>query len=109
MKVYGAPAHHYAIHIQLEEIDAKLRADSALAAGGPISEVVNMFKAPRMSYRIALGMTLQMFQQLTGANYFFCESSPNPFPSTTTSTACPSKLNLGFNIKDDVSNRGLAY
>lgn len=24
-----------------------------------------------MAYRIALGMTLQMFQQLTGANYFF--------------------------------------
>jgi hypothetical protein len=30
-----------------------------------------MFKAPRMAYRIFLGMALQMFQQLTGANYFF--------------------------------------
>ena len=71
MKVYGAPPNHYAIFTQLEEIDAKLRAESALAASGPISEIVGMFKAPRMSYRIALGMTLQMFQQLTGANYFF--------------------------------------
>ena len=24
-----------------------------------------------MGYRILLGMTIQMFQQLTGANYFF--------------------------------------
>lgn len=30
-----------------------------------------MFRAPRVAYRIALGMTMQMFQQLTGANYFF--------------------------------------
>ena len=31
----------------------------------------NMFFAPRMAYRIALGMGLQILQQLTGANYFF--------------------------------------
>jgi len=30
-----------------------------------------MFRAPKMTYRIILGMLLQMFQQLTGANYFF--------------------------------------
>jgi len=30
-----------------------------------------MFSAPRMGYRILLGVVLQMFQQLTGANYFF--------------------------------------
>jgi Sugar (and other) transporter len=29
------------------------------------------FTAPRMLYRIALGMSLQSLQQLTGANYFF--------------------------------------
>merc|ERR1712000_206484 len=30
-----------------------------------------MCRAPRMGYRIWLGIMLQMFQQLTGANYFF--------------------------------------
>ena len=30
-----------------------------------------MFQAPRMPYRIVLGVVLQAFQQLTGANYFF--------------------------------------
>ncbi|KAG9238457.1 MFS sugar transporter-like protein [Amylocarpus encephaloides] len=29
------------------------------------------FTGPRMFYRVALAMTLQMLQQLTGANYFF--------------------------------------
>lgn len=69
-KVYGAPANHYSIHIQLEEIESKLRSETH-NSGGMIREFAGMFKAPRMSYRIALGMTLQAFQQLTGANYFF--------------------------------------
>jgi hypothetical protein len=30
-----------------------------------------MFRGPRMPYRIALGVSLQALQQLTGANYFF--------------------------------------
>ena len=30
-----------------------------------------MFQAPRMAYRIAVGVALQALQQLTGANYFF--------------------------------------
>jgi MFS transporter, SP family, sugar:H+ symporter len=70
MKVYGAPAHHYAVHTELEEIEAKFRAEQHNKQG-PIGEFISMMKAPRMAYRIALGMTLQMFQQLTGANYFF--------------------------------------
>lgn len=37
-----------------------------------IRESVDMFKAPRMTYRILLGVMLQMFQQLTGANYNDC-------------------------------------
>jgi SP family sugar:H+ symporter-like MFS transporter len=32
-----------------------------------------------MAYRIAIGMGLQMFQQLTGANYFFYYVSHNLF------------------------------
>ena len=69
-RVYGAPANHYSIHIQLEEIESKLRAETQ-GSGGMIREFASMFRAPRMPYRIALGMTLQAFQQLTGANYFF--------------------------------------
>lgn len=69
-KVYGAPSNHCSIHIQLEEIESKLRSEST-DVGGMVKEFGAMFKAPRMPYRIALGMTLQAFQQLTGANYFF--------------------------------------
>ncbi|KAK6708134.1 hypothetical protein SNK04_009094 [Fusarium graminearum] len=69
-KVYGATPNHWAIHTQMEEIESKLRAESQIK-GNPAKEFVQMFKAPRMMYRILLGMGLQMFQQLTGANYFF--------------------------------------
>jgi len=68
--VYGAPPNHYSIVVQMEEIEAKVVAESKVK-GGPISEIVSMFRAPRVAYRVALGMSLQMFQQLTGANYFF--------------------------------------
>lgn len=69
-RVYGAPPNHYAIHIQMEEIEAKFLAETQVK-GGLIAEVVSMFRAPRVAYRIMIGMGLQMFQQLTGANYFF--------------------------------------
>ena len=68
-KVYGAPPNHYSIYEELEEIKAKLQAETN--RGSAISEWYNMFFAPRMGYRILLGVLLQMFQQLTGANYFF--------------------------------------
>lgn len=69
-RVYGAPENHYAIYVQVEEIESKMREDGQVNDSA-IREFINMFKAPRMTYRIALGMVLQMFQQLTGANYFF--------------------------------------
>ncbi|KAH0489420.1 hypothetical protein TgHK011_009851 [Trichoderma gracile] len=69
-RVYGATENHWAVHTQIVEIERKLRAEDKLKTS-PLQEFVGMFKAPRMAYRIALGMTLQMFQQLTGANYFF--------------------------------------
>jgi hypothetical protein len=68
-KVYGAPPNHYSVAMELEEIEAKFRAE--LKRGSSLTEWYNMFFAPRMAYRIALGMGLQMLQQLTGANYFF--------------------------------------
>lgn len=69
-KVYGANENHWAVYTQIEEIESKLRAEDTVKTN-PIQEFVGMWKAPRVAYRIALGMTLQMFQQLTGANYFF--------------------------------------
>jgi MFS transporter, SP family, sugar:H+ symporter len=68
-KVYGASPNHYSVAMEIEEIEAQFRAESV--KGSPLTEWYNMFFAPRMAYRIALGMGLQMLQQLTGANYFF--------------------------------------
>jgi len=65
LKVYGAPPNHYSVHLELEEIEAKLRAEAVQE--GFIREWIHMFSAPKMAQRIALGMLLQMFQQLTGA------------------------------------------
>lgn len=70
-RVYGAPDNHYAIFVQMEELEHKFRAEMQQKGTGVIARTVEMFKAPRMAYRIALGIMLQMFQQLTGANYFF--------------------------------------
>jgi len=70
MRVYGAPANHWAIQTQMDEIDSKLRAESQVPTS-VVGGYFEMFRAPRMSYRILLGVGLQMFQQLTGANYFF--------------------------------------
>lgn len=71
MRVYGAPENHISIYSQMEELESKFRAEQMTQQQGAIREAVNMFKAPRMTYRILLGVMLQMFQQLTGANYFF--------------------------------------
>ncbi|KAH3951644.1 hypothetical protein HBI56_079550 [Parastagonospora nodorum] len=67
--VYGVGENHYSIQMELEEMKTKLAAESTM--GSPIQEWINMWKAPKMAYRLAIGMGLQMFQQLTGANYFF--------------------------------------
>ncbi|KIV89186.1 hypothetical protein, variant 1 [Exophiala mesophila] len=69
LKVYGAPPNHYSVHVELEEIEAKLKSEAAKESA--LREWIHMFSAPKMAYRIALGMGLQMLQQLTGANYFF--------------------------------------
>lgn len=68
-KVYGVPENHWAIQEELEEIRAKLAAEDTNQ--GYFKDFYHMFFAERMGYRIALGVLLQMFQQLTGANYFF--------------------------------------
>jgi hypothetical protein len=58
---------------EMEEIREQFEAESQ-------DQVWHEFlTAPRMLYRIALGMALQSLQQLTGANYFFYYVSyPHP-------------------------------
>jgi SP family sugar:H+ symporter-like MFS transporter len=73
MKVYGYGPNHYAVITELEEIEAKLKAEAN--KGGVLSDWYHIFSAPRMGYRIALRVLLQMFQQLNGANYFFYYST----------------------------------
>jgi SP family sugar:H+ symporter-like MFS transporter len=68
-RVYGAPLNHFTIATEIEEIEAKLQAEAK--RGNALTEWYEMMYTPRMGYRVALGMVLQMFQQLTGANYFF--------------------------------------
>ncbi|KAF9895132.1 hypothetical protein FE257_000034 [Aspergillus nanangensis] len=64
-KLYGVPENHRIIIQELEEIQQQLDAESQ-------SQVWHEFlTAPRMFYRVVLGMALQSLQQLTGANYFF--------------------------------------
>lgn len=69
-KVYGATPNHYAISTQVREIESKLRAEDKVSHG-PITEFVSMLKAPRMPYRLLLGIVLQAGQQLTGTFSFF--------------------------------------
>lgn len=64
-KFYGLPEHHALIENETEEIE---KVKQATTGDHPWYEA---FTGPRMFYRIALAMTLQMLQQLTGANYFF--------------------------------------
>lgn len=64
-KFYGVPLNHQAVAIETAEINKAIEASSG---DHPWYEV---FSGPRMLYRVLLGMSLQAFQQLTGANYFF--------------------------------------
>ncbi|KAJ5818267.1 hypothetical protein N7474_003858 [Penicillium riverlandense] len=68
-KLYGVSEHHRVIVHEVLEIEEQLEAEKGTRGG--IYGWVEMFQAPRMPYRIALGVVLQMLQQLTGANYFF--------------------------------------
>jgi SP family sugar:H+ symporter-like MFS transporter len=67
IKLYGVPENHRAVAEELAEIKEKYE-EELLHANQKWWEI---FTGPRMPYRIALGVTLQALQQLTGANYFF--------------------------------------
>jgi SP family sugar:H+ symporter-like MFS transporter len=66
-KVYGVPRNHRALHIEFDEIQQKYEEEKR---NGKVTWM-QMFRAPTMAYRIAVGVALQALQQLTGANYFF--------------------------------------
>lgn len=66
-KIYGVPRNHRALHLEFEEIKQKYEEE---VRSGQISWM-QLFRAPRMAYRVAVGVALQALQQLTGANYFF--------------------------------------
>jgi SP family sugar:H+ symporter-like MFS transporter len=68
-RLYGIPENHRVIVHEVLEIQDQLDAEKGSKGGW--HGWVEMFQAPRMPYRIMLGMLLQAFQQLTGANYFF--------------------------------------
>ncbi|KAI2758335.1 hypothetical protein DTO006G1_6851 [Penicillium roqueforti] len=64
-KLYGIPENHVRILEEMKEIREQFEAESE---GQKWDEFLT---APRMFYRIVLGMVLQSLQQLSGANYFF--------------------------------------
>ncbi|ODM24329.1 hypothetical protein SI65_01963 [Aspergillus cristatus] len=64
-KFYGIPENHNRIIEELNEIQEQLDTESQE------QKWHEFLTAPRMFYRIILGMVLQSLQQLTGANYFF--------------------------------------
>ena len=66
-KLYGVSNNHRIVAEELAEIKQK-HEEELLHKN---SKWWEMFTGPRMAYRIALGVTLQALQQLTGANYFF--------------------------------------
>ncbi|KAF7163919.1 hypothetical protein CNMCM6106_000691 [Aspergillus hiratsukae] len=66
-KMYGIPKNHRALKLEFEEIRQKYEEE---VARGKVTWV-QLFRAPRMKYRVAVGVSLQALQQLTGANYFF--------------------------------------
>ncbi|KAJ0416969.1 general substrate transporter [Aspergillus carlsbadensis] len=64
-RLYGVPENHRVIIQELAEIQAQLDAE------GDGQNWTEFITAPRMLYRLLLGIALQALQQLTGANYFF--------------------------------------
>ena len=66
-KLYGVSDNHRVVAEELAEMKEKY--DEEMLHQN--SKWWEMFTGPRMAYRIALGVSLQALQQLTGANYFF--------------------------------------
>jgi SP family sugar:H+ symporter-like MFS transporter len=65
---YGVNEDHAEVQREIREIEMKMEAERA---GGDHHPWYEIFTGPAMAYRTLLGITMQMLQQLTGANYFF--------------------------------------
>ncbi|KAJ5232595.1 hypothetical protein N7468_005551 [Penicillium chermesinum] len=72
-RIYGVPENHRVIVHEVLEIQDQMEAEQGSETGW--RGWIEMFEAPRMPYRIVLGVLLQALQQLTGANYFFYYAS----------------------------------
>ena len=66
-KLLGVSDNHRKVASELAEMKDALEAETVV--GKPIWWEI--FTGPRMAYRTILGVVLQAFQQLTGANFFF--------------------------------------
>ena len=66
-KLLGVPHNHRKVAKELQEMKEALDAEHA----GGHQPWWECFTGPRMAYRTFLGIALQAFQQLTGANFFF--------------------------------------
>lgn len=66
-RTYNVTPGHSTVTAELQEIQTALNAESAAED----VQWYDVFKAPTMLHRIAVGMVLQMMQQMTGINYFF--------------------------------------
>ena len=64
-KLYGIPENHVRILEEMNEIREQFEMETQ------DQKWHEFITAPRMFYRIVLGMALQSLQQLTGANYYF--------------------------------------
>jgi len=87
-KSYGVPENHWEVQREMREIKAKLDEESS------VNKFYEVFTGPRMAYRVLLGMTLQMLQQLTGANFFFYYGT-SIFTSTGISDSFVTSMILG--------------
>ena len=67
VKLYGIPENHKLLRAEFLEMEEKTKEENA----GKDEPWWSIFTAPRMLYRLILGILLQALQQLTGANYFF--------------------------------------
>jgi MFS transporter, SP family, sugar:H+ symporter len=64
---HGVSIEHKVVKDMMAELAQKMREEEEGAEGRKWHEV---FTGPRMKYRVLLGVSIQMFQQLTGMNYF---------------------------------------
>lgn len=70
-KVRGVPIDSHHVEYALAEIVEDVKKDEAFGQGSWLECFIGTKGTPKVAYRTALVASLQMFQQLTGANYFF--------------------------------------